>query len=120
MIKFLIVLILTANSIFAQNVNQDILTFEADTLRNEYIVRVGNLGSDKSHVEVEMKCFMILKDYEGKLKNVEILEVKQKVSTGGNVFFGGELQDGDYFITLTYFQNKKRFEKTIKKIVNKS
>jgi hypothetical protein len=120
MIKFLIVLILTANSIFAQNSNQDILTFDADTLRNEYIVRVGNLGHDKSQVEVEMKCFMILKDYEGKLKNVEILGVKQKVSTGGNVFFGGELQEGEYVVTLSYYQNKKRFEKIIKKNVNKS
>lgn len=63
---------------------------------------------------------MILKDYEGKLKNVEILGVKQKVSTGGNVFFGGELQEGEYVVTLSYYQNKKRFEKTIKKSVNKS
>lgn len=120
MIKFLTVLTMTANSIFAQNANQDILTLETDTIRNEYIVRVGNLGHDKSQVEVEMKCFMILKDYEGKFKNVEILGVKQKVSTGGNVFFGGNLEEGEYVVTLSYFQNKKRFEKTIKKSVIKS
>lgn len=109
-----------ANVAFTQNTKRDILSFEADTTRNEYIVRVGDISNDKTQVEVEVKCYMSITDYEGKSEKVEILGVKQKVSNGGNVFFGGELQEGDYIITLSYFEKGKRIEKTIEKSVKKS
>lgn len=109
-----------ANVAFAQNTKREILSFETDTTRNEYIVRVGDISNDKTQVEVEVKCYMSITDYEGKSEKVEILGVKQKVSNGGNVFFGGVLQEGDYIITLSYFEKGKRIEKTINKCVKKS
>lgn len=120
MIKLLLIPIMIANVAFTQNTKREILSFEADTKRNEYIVRVGDISNDKTQVEVEVKCYMSITDYEGKSEKVEILGVKQKVSNGGNVFFGGELQEGDYIITLSYFEKGKRIEKTINKSVKKS
>lgn len=118
--KFFIFIILIANVAFTQNTKREILSFEADTTRNKYIVRVGDISNDKTQVEVEVKCYMSITDYEGKSEKIEILGVKQKVSNGGNVFFGGELYEGDYVVTLSYVEKGKRIEKTIIKSVKKS
>ncbi len=120
MIKLLLIPIMIANVAFTQNTKREILSFEADTTRNEYIVRVGDISNDKTQVEVEVKCYMSITDYKGKSEKIEILGVKQKVSNGGNVFFGGELYEGDYVVTLSYVEKGKRIEKTINKSVKKS
>ena len=117
---FYMILIIFTNTIFAQNTKREILSFEADTTRNEYMVRVGDISNDKTQVEVEVKCYMSITDYEGKSEKIEILGVKQKVSNGGNVFFGGELYEGDYVVSLSYVEKGKRIEKTINKSVKKS
>ena len=115
--QFHVILLLIANSIFAQNASKDVLSFEADTDRNQYIVRVGKIDNNKSEVEIQMKCFMLLTNYQGKTEKIEILGVKQKVSNRGNVFFGGELQGGLYVISLSYIENGKKFTNTIEKNV---
>lgn len=109
-----------STSVNSQTLKNDFLSFRVDEENKEYFVKVGDIGNDKSQVEVEVKCYMSITDYEGKSEKVEILGVKQKVSNGGNVFFGGELYEGDYVVTLSYFEKGKRIEKTINKSVKKS
>lgn len=119
--NFYLVLIFLVNTLFAQKAKTDsLITFSIDEENKEYFVKVGDIGNDKSQVEVEVKCYMSIIDYEGKSEKIEILGVKQKVSNGGNVFFGGELQEGDYIITLSYIEKDKRIDKTINKSVKKS
>jgi hypothetical protein len=113
------VLMLTINSINAQKTKQNIIALETDTIRNEYIVRVGNLNSEMLNVEVKMKSFNYITDYKVKSHKIEIMEIRQQVNTGGNVFFGGELQEGSYIVTLSYIEKGKKVTKTIEKLVKK-
>ena len=118
--KILIGILLIANSIYSQKSNQDILSFEIDTVRNEYTVRVGNLGTGKSQVVVEMKCFTSITDYKGKINKIEVMHANQKINNDGNVFFGGKLRNANYIITLSYLEKGKKIIKTIERNVNKS
>jgi hypothetical protein len=115
----LFVLMFALNSTYAQKTKQNILAFETDTVRNEYIVRIGDLGSEKLNVEVNMKSFNYITDYKGKSHKIEALNINQKVNTGGNVFFGGVLQEGLYIVTLSYTEKGKKLTKTIEKFVKK-
>lgn len=108
------------NSIYSQKSNQDILAFEIDSVRNEYTVRVGDLGIGKSQVVVEIKCFISITDYEGKINKIEVMNANQKISYNRNVFFGGQLRDGNYIITLSYLEKGKKIFKTVEKNVKKS
>ena len=85
--KILIGILLIANSIYSQKSNQDILSFEIDTVRNEYTVRVGNLGTGKSQVVVEMKCYTSITDYKGKINKIEVMHANQKSITMECVFW---------------------------------
>ena len=116
----LFVLMFALNSTYAQKTKQNILAFETDTVRNEYIVRIGDLGSEKLNVEVDMKCFNYITDYKGKSHKIEALNINQKVNTGGNVFFGGVLQEGLYIVTLSYIEKGKKVTKTIEKNFNRN
>jgi hypothetical protein len=93
------------------------LVFEVDNLKKEFIVKVGKLDDKKSEVELEIKCHSIIIDYKNKNHTVEILNIKQKISNGGKVFFGGELVEGEYVITLSYLENGKKIKKIEKKVV---
>lgn len=118
---FYLVLIIFVNTFFAQKAKTDsLITFSIDEVNKEYFVKVGDIGNDKSQVVVDIKCYMTYSDYKDKTHSVEILSVKQKINNGGNVFFGGELYEGDYVVTLSYVEKGKRIEKTIKKSVKKS
>lgn len=109
-----------STSVNSQTLKNDFLSFRVDEENKEYFVKVSDIGNDKSQVVVDIKCYMPITDFKDKTHSVEILSVNQKINNGGNVFFGGELYDGDYVVTLSYVEKGKRIEKTIKKSVKKS
>jgi hypothetical protein len=109
--------LMIVSSVNAQSLKNEFLNFNVDEENKEYFVKVGDIGNDKSQVEIEIKCFSTLSDYEKNSRTIEILHVNQKINNGGNVFFGGELFEGEYVITLSYVENGKKIKKTQKKVV---
>jgi hypothetical protein len=104
------------SSIIAQNLKNDLLTFDVDYNNKEFIVRIGTIDDKNSQVEVELKCFGVITDYKNNKHYVENLTIQQQINNG-NVFFGGKLIEGEYVITLTYFENGKKIKKIEKKII---
>ena len=116
--KTLIILALMfVTSVNSQTLKNEFLSFSVDEENKEYFVRVGDISNTKTQVEVEIKCYSVLSDYEKKTHTIEILHVNQKIDNGGNVFFGGELFEGEYVITLSYTENGKKIKKIEKKSV---
>lgn len=118
--KLAVLLFMVVSSVNSQSLKKDFLTFNVDEENKEYFVKVGDIGNDKSQVVVEIKCFVTLSNSKKETRAVEILTVTQKINNGGNVFFGGELYEGDYLISLSYTEKGKRITKTMEKSVKKS
>jgi hypothetical protein len=116
--KTLVILFLmVVSSVNSQSLKNDILKFSVDEKNKEFFVRVGDIGNDKTQVVIEVKCFMTLTNHEQETRTIEILTVIQKINNGGNVFFGGELYEGEYVITLSYVEKGKKIKKIEKKLV---
>jgi hypothetical protein len=113
---FFITFLMFSLSINAQNLKNELLTFNVDYTNKEFIVRVGDIDENKSQVEVEIKCSKIILDYKKEKHFVEVFNIKQHVNNS-NVFFGGKLIEGEYVITLTYVENGKKIKKIEKKLI---
>ena len=114
---FLIMLLAMSSNIKAQDLKCDLLIFDVDYDKKEFIVKVGKLDDKKSEVEVEIQCNNIIFDYKNQKHTVDVLNIKQKINNGGKVFFGGELIEGEYIVTLSYIENGKKIKKIEKKVV---
>jgi hypothetical protein len=106
--KFILFLFFTLQSAYSQDLKKDLFSFQIDNQRNEYIVRVAELGFDKRDVTIKLVIYGIIVDYEGKKTEYSSFTATQKLNNDGNIFFGGELVDGRYVITLSYTVDGKK------------
>lgn len=113
---FLIAFLMFCSTIKGQTLKNELFSFNVDYTNNEYVVKIGKIDDNKSQVELEIKCYNTVTDYKKQNHTIEILDVKQKIN-GSNLFFGGELVQGEYVIILTYLENGKKIKKIEKKVV---